>query len=460
MVIQRDKPFVIWGQSPAGHIIDVKASWNSKTFSTIPDISGNWQVSLPASRANAAPQTIVITDNYNGTTKFTTLKNLLIGDVWIASGQSNMMFPVDSLEPWPGSTGVTNHKTEIASANFPAVRLTTVPYSRLTQPADHVSSNMRWQECTSATVRTYSAVAYFFGRKIHKETNVPVGLIVSAVAATYCQEWIDFNIIKPYPIYSGTKYASMLYNGMICPLRKLSIKGFIWDQGEANRYDPADYYTQLNSAMITNWRTAFKQADLPFYFVQMTPLAANYFQTNPWGDDPAANDYAFFREFQANVIKRTPLTGMAVSMDVDEIVSIHWKAKRPVAERLAALALRNEYKRNVQCVGPQFLKVVIQGNKGIIHFVAGTAEGLQTNNGKKLNQLFFMAGRDSVFKQAFAVIKGNTIEVTPPQGFKYPALALRYAFTNFAVTNLQNSAGFPAEPFRTDKWKDIQKTRL
>ncbi|RCH55286.1 hypothetical protein DJ568_08875 [Mucilaginibacter hurinus] len=453
MVVQRDKPFTVWGQAPTGHKIEVTVSWSRKSFAATSNSQGVWEVKIPAASANTKAQIIVVKDIVN--TAVIRLNNILIGDVWICSGQSNMEMPIDSISPFPGFPGVTDYKAEIAAANYPALRLFKIPYGRSDAPEDNLKHNALWNKCTPDNAGKFSALAYFFARKVHIEINVPIGLVVSALGATSGEEWTARKVIDSddalKSFYKHDK-VSKLYNGMIYPLKKLAVKGFLWDQGEGNRNDPPGMYTRLNSAMIKDWRAIFNQGQLPFYFVQMTPYAAKFFFTNPWGDDPKASDYARFREDQMLVRTHTPNTGMAVNMDIDEIVHIHWQNKKPTGERLALLALNQTYgHKNIQAVGPQYAGHKVNGDKVIIEYVAGTSNGLNAG-GKPLAQHFYVAGADSVFRQAAATIRDNIVELAIPEGTPMPVLAVRYAFTNFPVTNLQNSAGLPAEPFRTDKW--------
>jgi len=454
MVVQRDKAFKVWGQALAGHTVTVKASWNTTTFSAISDANGNWETYIPAASATITAQNIVVKDNGGSPI---TLSNVLIGDVWVFSGQSNMVMPLDSVGPYPGFTGVTNRQAEIAVANYPNIRLSAILYDRETAPIDYLNNTAPWSVCTPITAKNYSAIAYYFGRKLNTTLGVPIGLVVSAVSATSCQEWVSQQTIANNSnlnaVYSGGN-SSTLYNGMIYPLRKLSVKGYVWDQGEGNRHDyNMGLYTVLNSAMIGNWRSIFNQGDLPFYFVQMTPYAENFFNTTPWGDNPVAYDYAKFREIQMLVRTQTVNTGMAVTMDINEIINIHWKTKKPGGERLALLALNKTYGQTaVQCVGPQYSTFTPSGNQATIIFVSGTATGLTTAGAQPLKQYFYVAGTDSLFRQGTAVISGGGIVVTAPSGTPLPIRSVRYAFTNFPVTNLQNSADLPTEPFRTDNW--------
>ena len=449
MVVQRDKPFLVWGTAITGHTIMVNASWNASTFTTTAASAGRWQVSIPAAAANNTVQTLTIKDNGAVAASFT---NILIGEVWVCSGQSNMYMPVDSTTSWPGYEGVLNYKEEIAKANYPLLRLIEIQQDYSPMPVNDIAFQASWSVCSPESVKAYSAVAYFFGRKLLTSLNVPVGLVVSSVGGTSCEAWTSKLALQSDPVldayYSGRNNSSKLFNGMIYPLRNLSIKGFTWYQGESNRNDkPVSNYTKLNSLMIENWRQTFNQGELPFYLVQMTPYDQDFLT----GSSKKDNDYAFFREAQAGV-RIVSNTGMAITMDVGSIKRIHPRNKKPVGERLALLALNKTYNNPLQCLGPQYLSFTTNNLKATINFVPGTANGLNTINNEPINQFFFVAGTDKTFRKATAVISGNQIIVTAPANTPLPIQAVRYAFTNYPITNLQNSDGLPMEPFRTDSW--------
>ncbi|HEY8930898.1 MAG TPA: sialate O-acetylesterase [Mucilaginibacter sp.] len=447
MVIQRDKPFVIWGTARAKQSVTINVSWNATPTITTADDAGNWKVSIPAAVANSTPQTI--TGNPNGDPAVT-LNNILIGDVWLCVGQSNMTMPVDAISPF---LGVTDYPNEIASANYPLIRTATVQSDYEDTPQANFKTPATWVVCSPSTVGPVSAVAYFFARKLNITLNVPIGIIVSSINGSYGQEWANQEAITGdfllNAIYGSNN--SSLYNGMISPLTNLNVKGFLWYQGENNQHDNPANYTKLNQALIAGWRTKFNNSKLPFYLVQLTPFAEDYATTNPPGGDKTLDYLAKFREGQANVLT-LPGTGMAVTMDVGEVDNHHPRNKKPVGERLALLALKNDYGQNVQTLGPHFSSWSTTGNTAMISFAAGTANGLTTGDGKPLNQFFFVAGGDHVFHQATATIVGSTVRVVAAPDTPLPILSVRYAFTNAPVTNLQNSAGLPAEPFRTDNW--------
>ncbi len=449
MVIQRDKPASVWGTAPAGKTIYIKASWVSNTVTATAGKNSQWHAAIPATSANATPQQMYVTDSVD-TVNF---NNILIGDVWICSGQSNMLMPVDSVvPPFGGFDGVVNYQQEIAAANWPLLRLISLQPDFATQPAYNLNYPASWSSCDPNTVRAYSAVAYFFGRKIMTTLNVPVGLIVSAVNGSACQWWTTKNAIQSDPVlnaYYTSDSVSRLFNGMINPLKFTAVKGFIWYQGEANHADlPASNYTRLNTAMIKVWRNQFGQGNLPFYFVQMPPYDYNWRNGT---SSPTDNDYAFFREAQSKV-RNVTNTGMAVTMDVGEVTRLHPKDKAPVGDRLGLLALHRVYGLAVQDVGPQYASCTFNSRTATISFVGSTGTGLTTKNNAALAQYFFVAGADSIFHQATAIISGSKILVTASPDTPLPLLSVRYAFTNFPITNLQNAAGLPMEPFRTDAW--------
>jgi len=448
MVVQRDKPFMIWGQAPANLSIAVNVSWNTVTFNVTADARGVWSVSIPPSAANGVPQTIMAKAEGH---EAIILTNILIGDVWICSGQSNMVFPVDAITPFGG---VPNYQSEIAAANYPLIRMLNLKEDKEVLPLNKLNNPAPWSVCSPSTVGAESAVAYYFARKLNMSLNVPIGIIVSAVNGSYCQDWANVTALEGDAALSINYLggSSTFYNGMINPLINLSIKGFIWYQGENNQHDEPALYTQLNAALIQGWRKKFNQETLPFYFTQLTPFAEDYNSTKPPGGDTTSDYLALFREGQANIRATSQGVGMAVTMDIGEVANHHPHNKKPVGERLALLALNRTYAQNVRCEGPQYASFSANQYIVTVNFVPGTADGLNTINGAPLDQHFFVAGPDELFRLGYARIAGNTIVIKAPPNTPLPVKAVRYAFTNAPITNLQNSDGLPAEPFRTDRW--------
>ncbi|MBB5397351.1 sialate O-acetylesterase [Mucilaginibacter sp. AK015] len=443
MVIQRDKPARIWGYGKASGVVTVIASWSNGPLTATINSHGEWEVNLAAAPANAIAQTVSVSTPGETTI---TLTDILIGDVWVCAGQSNMVMPVGPLPPSFG--GVENYEVEIADANYPQIRSLTVKEDYQSAPIDQFTNPSGWTICAPATVGGLSATAYFFARKLHTELNVPIGIIVSAVNGSWCETWANNAALQgPLSSYTGQHQSSMLFNGMIAPLSKLSVKGFTWYQGENNqKMIPVTDYTKLNIALINGWRSVFAQGELPFYYVQITP-----FDDDARGDE-TENYLAKFRETQMKVREGIGGTGMAITIDAGEKDNHHPRYKKQVGDRLALLALNRTYLKNVQCIGPQYASFSQSGNTITINFVNSTATGLTTMGNKPLKQYFFVAGADRVFRLALASISGDKIMLIVPNGTPSPVVAVRYAFTNYPLTNLQNNAGLPMEPFRTDNW--------
>ncbi len=439
MVIQRDKPFTIWGTAKAADKVAINVSWNQTTFYSSADPDGNWVLTIPATPVNSNPQTV--TAAIEGEIPIV-LTNILIGDVWICSGQSNMVMPVDAISPF---IGVANYQQEIANANYPQIRAFTAGVNSRVNISSTLLSGSKWDVCSPATVGAISAVSYFFARKLNTELNIPIGIIIASVNNSICEQWMnsaafqsDLTLPALYAINSGE-----YYNGMIAPLINLSVKGFIWYQGESNENEPA-IYPKLNSALINGWRAVFKQGALPFYYVQVAPFDAT------GNNDATLDNVAVFREEQALIRGNVTNSGMAVTMDVGEIHNHHPQNKKPVGERLALLALKNDYNKNIIANGPTYASFTVNNNTATLSFINGTADGLTTIGNAPLNQYFFVEGTDQVLRQGYATISGSHIIVTAPADTPLPIQAIRYAFTDFPITNIQNSAGLPMEPFRTD----------
>ena len=297
--------------------------------------------------------------------------------------------------------------------------------------------------------------------------RIPIGLVVSSVGASNCQIWtsretlaadpvLNEKVLKPYdtsPVakekldsvvtFEKVLRPTLFYNAMIYPLRNLSIRGFLWYQGESNRHD-GPLYTRLNAAMIRNWRQLFKQGDLPFYYVQVAPWK--------WEGDTTSTDYyAKFRQAQDSIRFKVKNTGMAVTMDIADSTDLHPRDKQNVGIRLAKNALALTYgQKQVAWLGPEYLRMERNGGKVKLFFKPATiGKGLTTSNGKTPEH-FFVAGPDRKFYKATATITGNQVLLDCPQVTN--PVAVRYAFTNYPTTNFCNKEGLPAVPFRTDPW--------
>jgi len=469
MIVQQDKPFAVWGKATSGKKVKIKADWSGKSVSVIAGSDNYWRALVKVPKAvpgDFKPHTLTIS---TGDTTVT-LSNLLIGDLWLASGQSNMQYGMQGEKG--KDNGVYNYEDEIAAANYPNIRWFYTDLNFKAQPYDQVTGH--WVECSPKTVAHFSAVSYYFARSLYQHVNIPVGIVLSTIGASTGQAWTSrtqlesdtvlYNkYLRDYDnspkskevITSGFTFEkvtrpTLLYNAMIHPLAGLSIKGIIWYQGEFNRYD-AGKYTLLLNHMIAGWRSDYGQGNLPFYLVQVPPFYWN-------NEDPAAFDYAIFREAQSNIRKASPNTEMAVTIDDDEARNLHPRNKKPVGERLAMIALNKDYGlKSVKYIGPQVASIKMSGRTvKITYSKPSVAGGLKTSDGKS-PRLFFVAGDDRVFYPADAVIKGDRVILHSDS--VSDVKAVRYAFTNTSVTNLMNSAGLPAEPFRTDTWNEQKDTR-
>ena len=456
MVIQQGKPLHIWGKAAAGAAVIVKTDWSSKTFQTKSTLEGNWSIDIPVPKAipgNFNKKKISISQGK----QIKELNNILIGDVWLCSGQSNMAMEIKPWLPW--LLGANNFRIEIENANYPEIRLFKVRTDFKALPEEDCGGN--WEVCSPNTAPHFSAIAYFFARQIFIKKKIPIGLVVSSVGASSCQAWtsrealLDDSVLNkkylfPYDTSRLSKEQldsvvtfekvvrpTLFYNAMIYPLRNLNFTGSLWYQGESNRYD-SSLYTQLCAKMIYNWRTLFKNEQLPFYFVQVAPY--NWSQ-----NDNNVYEYALLREAQSNIRKTVPHTEMVVTMDIAEPNDIHPRNKQEVGFRLAKIALANVYKEpNTIFQGPEYKSYKIENNIIKINF-SNNGSGLATNDGKEPRQ-FFIADEKGILHEAKANIEKNEVWLSSDK-VKNPT-EVRYAFTNYPVTNFENNEGFPTIPFR------------
>ena len=437
MVLQRDRPVPVWGQAEPGSKITV--SIQDRTAEAVADATGAFRAVLPPLEAGG-PFTLKVEGD--GALERT---DVLVGEVWICSGQSNMQWSFKMLR---------DAETPAQSSN-PRIRLLTVARKGAATP--QTAFEGRWVACGPETLGDFSAVAYYFGRLLERELEVPVGLISTNYGGTPAEAWTRRDTLASYPELAyytqnlderlakleadgkGLKNEpSVLYNGMIAPLVPYAIRGAIWYQGESNAGRAYEYRT-LFPAMIHDWRAAWGQGDFPFLFVQLAPFKKIV-------ESPQESDWAELREAQALTAKIVPQTAMAVITDVGDPNDIHPRKKQPVGERLAKAALGMTYGLDVAYTGPMYDALTIKGNEAIITFV-GFAGGLVARDGPLTG--FAVAGPDGVFVNAQARIEGNSVVVSAPE-VAHP-VAVRYGWADCPVLNLFDEAGLPASPFRTDQ---------
>ncbi|RZK23629.1 MAG: sialate O-acetylesterase [Hymenobacter sp.] len=449
MVLQRDTPVPVWGWAAPGE--QVAVAFRGKTYSATPTASGKWQVALPATPAGG-PYTMTITGQNT-----LTIQDILVGDVWLASGQSNMELPLrDKNAPALGAYPmIVNAEQEVADANFPQIRQFTVKKAVAYQPQTE-PEGYGWQVCSPNTAGSFSAVGYFFARGLYQRYQVPIGLLSSPWGGTPAEAWVsaealrqlpDFqdkvaNLVAPAaPEKDAQNTATVLYNGMIAPLLPVALKGVIWYQGESNVGRAAQYRT-LFPALIRDWRQRFGQPEMPFLFVQL----ANFTKAR---QEPAESAWAELREAQTQALA-LPRTGMAVAIDIGEGADIHPSDKQDVGYRLALVARQVAYgDKRVVAAGPTFQSMTVRGSQVRVKF-ANVGSGLVLKTGNTTLSGFAVAGADHKFHWAAATLAGSDVVLTCAA---VPApVAVRYDWADNPNGNLYNRESLPAAPFRTDQW--------
>lgn len=446
MVLQQKAKPMIWGGAEVGKSITVKTSWNNKEYNTVADQNGEWEVNVNTP-SYGGPYTIQISDG-----DITLLNNILIGEVWLGSGQSNMEMPL------AGWGQIINYEDEISKASYPEIRLLQAKKNTSHSPLTNVDlDNGGWQECNPESISNFSAVAYFFAREIYKKTGIPIGLIHTSWGGTVAQAWVSGASLKTMSDFTGEveqveqqsltsqegekhepNRATVLYNAMIHPFIKYGIKGAIWYQGESNA-NKAKQYQTLFPLLIKDWRKQWNNGDFPFYFVQL----ANFMDED---EQPVLkSEWAELREAQYKTLSLAN-TGMAVAIDIGDSKDIHPKNKQEVGRRLALIALNKNYNKKNAYSGPLLKSYKIKGNQVSIKF--DHADGLQAKGQNGLTG-FSVAGSDNKFYWADAVIKGNIVVVTSKDVLK--PVHVRYGWGNNPDCNLYNGADLPASPFRTDE---------
>ncbi|MEI7900370.1 MAG: sialate O-acetylesterase [bacterium] len=485
MVLQRDAAVPVWGWAAPGERVAVR--FGGKSASGVAGKDGKWLVKLPAMTVNAVPQELTVSGRNT-----VTITDVLVGDVWLGSGQSNMEMALRDIE---------KAKEEMATAAKPLIRLFTVPRNEKSQVAEDVPS--KWAPCTPENIAGFSAVLYLFGREINAEAKVPVGLIHSSVGGTRIELWTAPEGLAAVPEFAGmtnsinnaekqfneslpAKITAMeewlpkakaalagggrvplmpdwpqhpnpgvgsLYHGMIYPLVPFALRGFVWYQGEWNGGEDEIYHQRMK-ALIAGWRSVWGHADLPFYYVQLARMPEK--EHSPW----SGNGLAPTRDAQRRSLD-IPHTGMATIIDLEGSSGWHPGNKQDVGKRLALWALRNEYGRtNLVASGPLYTSRRVEGNAIRVSFDSvGSGLVVGTKTGREPMKLtpdqplknFAIAGADKKWVHARAVISGNDVLVSAPEVAK-PA-EVRYAYCQDPVgCNLFNWEGLPASPFKTDEW--------
>ena len=434
MVLQQQTTAKIWGKAEPNKRVSLFTSWNLRRYRTTADENGNWELSFATTKAGG-PYSMVISDG-----KPVTLSNVMLGEVWLCSGQSNMEMPMKGYHGEPIEGG----NTDILKSENSQIRLFRVGHKADQEAQENVTG--RWEEAMPISVRDFSATAYYFGRLLQETLNVPIGLISSSWGGSSIEAWMDKDMLKNFPevkvpekneaIKNPNQTPTVLYQGMIHPLAGFSIKGVIWYQGESNR-NRHESYAAMFKAMTEGWRNAWNQEEtIPFYFCQIAPHGYN-----------GGSNSAYIREAQANAAKE-PYTGMAVLLDIGQDKSIHPAKKREAGERLALLAITKTYNiTGIESESPEFKDIEIKGNEITVNFDKAPL-GIYAQNGE--SKLFMLAGEDKVFHPAKARVERTKVVITSE--FVSNPVAVRYAFENFIVGDLFGMGGLPVSSFRSDVW--------
>lgn len=458
MVLQRDVPLPVWGRADAGESITVQIA--QRTEKTTADKDGRWRVDLKPLIPSTEPTTLTV----RGAKNEIVIRDILVGDVWLASGQSNMQYSLK---------GTHDAADALAKANRPLLRLCSVGNKASLKPMD--DRELKWSVCTRETARSFSGVAYHFGREVSDLEKVPVGLIGAYVSGTPAQSWANLEALESSPklrhylddlrtdppstnpsgVNGGTPTA--LYNGMIAPLQPFAIRGVIWYQGESNT-DRADEYRTLFPALITGWRRQWGERNFPFLFVQLP----GFHEREP---EPSPSKWAMLREAQTAALQLQN-TGMAVTLDlVPQRAILHPKNKSGVGHRLALLAEVYAYGREIPCEGPTFESMRAQDDGSIrVRFknvggglkIAAPPEDRSANQPTTMPSAvkgFSIAGADHHFVWADATIDGPDTVIVRSDRVPSP-VAVRYGWAENPEVNVYNSDGLPMAPFRSDDWPE------
>ncbi len=468
MVLQQGQSIKVWGWAAADE--EVTVTFRKQTASIKSSAAGKWMVTLKSEKAGG-PDTLKVSGKNS-----ITITDVLVGEVWVASGQSNMEWPLrSSFEP----------ANDIAGSANPMIRLFTVPKLKADAPVDDVKS--KWQECAPESVPGFSAVAYYFARDLQKALKVPVGIIHTSWGGSPAEVWMSEKVLSSnadhkrdiFDAYTQQKAKveaavkqwaaeqaeskaggkeftkrkpglgwkpTELYNGMIAPLIPYAIQGAIWYQGESNA-GRAHQYRTLMADLIRNWRSDWGQGKFTFLQVQLAPFMAVK-------DQPGESTWAELREAQGLAAQAVGKAGVAVITDVGDPKDIHPTKKEPVGARLALAARSIAYGEKIVSSGPAYDSMKVKGDKAIVSF-DHVGAGLEARGGELKG--FAIAGEDKKFVWAKAEIQGDKVIVSSPDVPK--PVAVRYGWADCPVVNLWNKDGLPASPFRTDKFPMITEPK-
>ena len=443
MVLQQEMDVPVWGTAKSGSKITISTSWDNNKKIVETDSKGNWKVYVKTPSAGG-PYSISLSED-NGSP--VVVEDVLIGEVWLCSGQSNMEMPMKGYKNQP----VDNSNMDILKSKNNNIRLFTVKRNSSIDTKSDVKGE--WDMATPASVKEFSALGYYYGKLLNEVLDVPVGLICSSWGGSWIESWMDKEMLVKFSdvklpkddsdIKEKNRTPTTLYNAMIAPLVGYGMRGVIWYQGESN-YDKHESYLELFKTMVSEWRSRWGQGEFPFYYCQIAPYDYALVTKE---DDEVVNS-AYLREAQMKAEFEIPNSGMAVLMDAGSEKCIHPSQKNVAAERLAFQALGKTYGiEGITADSPVFKDMTIEGDTIVLSFDRADM-WISSQNDNFTN--FVVAGDDRQFHKAEAWISRSKVYVKSE--FVKNPVALRYAFTNYAHGDLFGTSGLPVSSFRTDNW--------
>lgn len=445
MVLQQQSDVRIWGEATPRSTVVVTPSWTTHAIDTRADASGHWEVRLLTPAADFVEKTLTVSDGESTAT----LHHLLIGEVWLCSGQSNMVMPLEGFDDCP----VRNSNNVIADAvNHPNIRVLTLKPTVKITPQEYAEGS--WQISNTENALKFSAVAYYYAMALQRTLHVPVGVIVCAWGGSRVEGWLPKDILETYPDEDMTLIGSnkipvylqseLMYNALLYPCRKYTVKGFLWYQGESNVRSNATYAERL-ATMVEHWRSLWGQGNLPFYYVEIAPYACGYKKEGEIG--------ALLREAQQKALTLIPNSGMIGTNDLVESFEapqVHPCNKQAVGERLAYLSLNKTYGfSGIDTEYPVYKSMEIHKDSieiSFSHAKKGLSPWIDICG-------FEIAGSDKIFHQAVATLNSKAHTVIVKSAEVKSPVAVRYCFRNFLKGNLVSARNLPVRPFRTDQWE-------
>ncbi|SFZ93592.1 sialate O-acetylesterase [Flaviramulus basaltis] len=441
MVLQQNELISVWGWAISNKEVIVKVSWNDKIYTSISDKTGKWKLKIKTPATDGNPQKITIFSE----TESILLENILLGEVWLCSGQSNMEMPMKGFKGQP----VYGGNSAVAQSFNKNLRLFDAGKNVSLTPVDTLIGSTKWKIAEPESVATFSAVAYFYGSQLQKALKVPIGIITSCWGGTPIESWMGEDAHKNAKVIDLNGFTwskkkqrtpTVLFNGMINPLIPFSIKGTLWYQGEANSREYQEDYKKTLPAMVNDWRKKFEVGEFPFYFVQIAPFKY----------DKNVITAPYMRSVMMECVDVIPNSGIVVTTDLGSEDYIHPPFKKEVADRLFYLAMNKTYGyKAIDCEGPMYEGVTFEEDKAIITFKEDN-EGLYSPENNILG--FKIASIDKKFYDAKALISEDRKSVQVWCDSVKKPVAVRYAWGNYTKASFFDNSMLPASSFRTDKW--------